>query len=425
MASYAYSYIAITFCSFSLMVRTSGITKATKGGSESLIAEAKALMGSGWWSNHSKESVDHCRWPGVSCNAAGSVFEIDLGGYGLIGSITPQIGALSKVEFLNLSWNNLTGELPPSLGNFTRLSVLDISRNKIESIPMAIQNMRNLVSRNLARNSIVHMPSAIGPSFPELVKAHSTSWEHTWRDSFAKRELRSELTVIEATIRVGRHRLKQTNPGTIVEYDLEIEARARRIHTQTLRERRRQRSNPESESNSADLAKEWLFYLLPNSITTWAQMTRLFLDRFFHVVKMIDVASGGALVNMTPTEARDLISTIAANSEQFRTNKEPPRRVHEINCCPLIQDDTATQVNAVENFPGPPQRAYNLYDNTYNLGWRDHPNFSYAQNSRSNQGYQARSPPPQQQAHKTSLESIVERLTLSHEKFQIRIEAHL
>ncbi|KAE8675721.1 Calcium-dependent protein kinase 3 [Hibiscus syriacus] len=42
-----------------------------------------------------------------------------------------------------------------------------------------------------------------------LLKAHSTSWEHTWRDNFAKRELRSKLTVIEATIRVSRHELKR------------------------------------------------------------------------------------------------------------------------------------------------------------------------------------------------------------------------
>ncbi|KAK8563704.1 hypothetical protein V6N12_035845 [Hibiscus sabdariffa] len=34
-------------------------------------------------------------------------------------------------------------------------------------------------------------------------------------------------------------------------------------------------------------------------------------------MKMIDVASGGALVNMTPKATRELISTMAANSQQF------------------------------------------------------------------------------------------------------------
>ncbi|KAG8478028.1 hypothetical protein CXB51_027835 [Gossypium anomalum] len=46
-------------------------------------------------------------------------------------------------------------------------------------------------------------------------------------------------------------------------------------------------------------------------------------------MKMIDAASGGALVNMTPTQARELISTMAANSQQFGTTNEPNRRVHE------------------------------------------------------------------------------------------------
>ena len=32
-------------------------------------------------------------------------------------------------------------------------------------------------------------------------------------------------------------------------------------------------------------------------------------------MNMVDAASGGALVNMTPQQARDLISTMAANSQ--------------------------------------------------------------------------------------------------------------
>ncbi|GMJ04171.1 MDIS1-INTERACTING RECEPTOR LIKE KINASE2 [Hibiscus trionum] len=158
------SYFPIIFLSLSLIVRTSRTTKATISDSESLDAEAKAMMESGWWSNYSERAVkfDHCGWPGVRCNTAGSVVEIDLGDRGLRGSITPQIGALSKLKFLNLSWNNLTGELPPSLGNLTRLSVLDVSHNQIVSVPLSIRNMRNLVSLNLARNSILHMPSGIG-----------------------------------------------------------------------------------------------------------------------------------------------------------------------------------------------------------------------------------------------------------------------
>ncbi|KAG8493625.1 hypothetical protein CXB51_011775 [Gossypium anomalum] len=136
-------------------------------------------------------------------------------------------------------------------------------------------------------------------------------------------------------------------------------------------------------------------------------------------MNMVDVASEGALVNMTPQQARDLISTMAVNTEQFRANPEPPRRVlqlsnstledkidrltnimssfvaekakparvcricatpeHTTNACPSLYDDTMAHLDATGNFPGPPQRRYDPYANTY-TGWRDHPNLSYRAN---------------------------------------------
>ncbi|KAL4353922.1 hypothetical protein GQ457_06G007130 [Hibiscus cannabinus] len=140
------------------------------------------------------------------------------------------------------------------------------------------------------------------------------------------------------------------------------------------------------------IAKEWLFYLPPNSITTWTDLNNKFLDRFFPAakaseirrsilgikqkyeetlheywerykklcascpqhglseqtlvqyfyegllpteMKIIDAASGGALCNMTPTQAKDLISTMAANSQQFGTISEPNQRVHEVSIVSL------------------------------------------------------------------------------------------
>ncbi|GMI90914.1 hypothetical protein HRI_002760700 [Hibiscus trionum] len=269
----------------------------------------------------------------------------------------------------------------------------------------------------------------------------------------------------------------------------------------------------------AGMAKEWLFYLPPNSISTWADLSRVFLDRYFPAAKgtelrrsilsiqqmhdeslydywerfkklcascpqhglseqtllqylyegmlpmdkkMVDAASGGALVNMTPTAARTLISTMAANSQQFGSTSEPSRRVHTVSTvslenkidnltnivyslvlgeikaakvcgvctmsdhvtdlCPLLQDTSSAQVNAI--VPGPPQRPYNPHSNTFNPGWRDHPNLSYGN---QNPNYQPRQQPPyQNQApQKSSLESIVERLAVSQEKFQTQTQSHL
>ncbi|XP_031272848.1 uncharacterized protein LOC116131317 [Pistacia vera] len=134
--------------------------------------------------------------------------------------------------------------------------------------------------------------------------------------------------------------------------------------------------------------------------------------------KVIDATSGGALVDKTPEAAKHLISNMVANSQQFGTRHDaPPKRVNEVSTsfieqqlsdlaslvrrlavgnaqqvkacgicstmgyqrdmCPTLQEEGAEQVNVVGNFPGPPRQ----YDsNTYNPGWRDHPNFSYGGN---------------------------------------------
>ncbi|XVF50631.1 hypothetical protein PTKIN_Ptkin04bG0117300 [Pterospermum kingtungense] len=112
--------------------------------------------------------------------------------------------------------------------------------------------------------------------------------------------------------------------------------------------------------------------------------------------RMMDAASGGAMVNKTPQEIRELISTMAANSQQFGFRQEAPhRRVNEVNAsleqqiahltslvqnltagnvqqvkacgicastghptdmCPTFQEDPFEQANAIGGFPGPPQR---------------------------------------------------------------------
>ncbi|XP_073061693.1 uncharacterized protein [Primulina eburnea] len=124
----------------------------------------------------------------------------------------------------------------------------------------------------------------------------------------------------------------------------------------------------------ADKAKDWLYYLPSGTITTWDNMKQQFLEKFFPASRaanirkdicgirqlqgetlyeywerfkqlfqyfyegrslfdrnMIDAASGGALVNKTPQEARALISNMAANAQQFSTRQDnPPRQVNEI-----------------------------------------------------------------------------------------------
>ncbi|XP_052483050.1 uncharacterized protein LOC128036182 [Gossypium raimondii] len=168
-------------------------------------------------------------------------------------------------------------------------------------------------------------------------------------------------------------------------------------------------------------------------------------------MKMIDTASGRALVNMTPQRARELISTMEANSKQYRPNSEPTRRVngvnvssledkldkltnivqsmltkkknltqlcgicitseHPMDLCPILNDNSTEHVDAIGGFSGPLQRRYDHFSNTYNLEWKDHPNLYYGANPRYNLSYQSRPPQPPLKPS-TPLEAIVERLTI-------------
>ena len=57
---------------------------------------------------------------------------------------------------------------------------------------------------------------------------------------------------------------------------------------------------------------------------------------------MIDVASGGALVDKTPQQARVLISNMIANSQQFNTRAELlVRKVNEISTSTSLEQQIA------------------------------------------------------------------------------------
>ncbi|KAK9714395.1 hypothetical protein RND81_06G091200 [Saponaria officinalis] len=221
-----------------------------------------------------------------------------------------------------------------------------------------------------------------------------------------------------------------------------------------------------------DAAKDWLYYLPSGSITTWTAMKKCFLEKFFpasklsHMKKqisnveqddgenlydywerfkklcascpyhgysdhdlimyfcgglsvedgrMVHSASGGGIVNKTPTEANELISELAESSRHF-TRRPAGRKVyaassnsgleeqvsnltsmvqqlvmgsrqqvmacgicsspgHTSEVCPAMREEVE-DVNAVGQF-GPPRQKYDPYSNTFNPGWRDHPNLRY------------------------------------------------
>ena len=144
-------------------------------------------------------------------------------------------------------------------------------------------------------------------------------------------------------------------------------------------------------------------------------------------MSMIDAASGGALVDKTPTEAMNLIANMASNSQQFKVRTDVlVRGVNEVGAtssldrqlanltqvvqtlassivsmhskpcgicsilghltdmCPTLQEGGLEQANALGyqgpstyQGQGPSWPKYDPYSSTYNSGWNNHPNLSY------------------------------------------------
>ncbi|KAM1056753.1 hypothetical protein COP2_030912 [Malus domestica] len=169
--------------------------------------------------------------------------------------------------------------------------------------------------------------------------------------------------------------------------------------------------------------------------------------------QMLDASAGGALVDKTPMAAKVLIANRALNAQQYEGvgQRRPPRhQVHEVSstsdlhsqlanltsivsqmaegmkiqgpvvcgvcsiqghvsekCPQIIENGGWESANAI-GFQSQNQPRHDPYSNTYNPGWRDHPNFKWrdAQQPQNQGGFRQQPPgffpktygPPQSQA---------------------------
>ncbi|KAG0616822.1 hypothetical protein M758_5G144000 [Ceratodon purpureus] len=98
--------------------------------------------------------VNPCTWYHVTCNAENSVVRVDLGNAGLSGTLVPQLGLLSNLQYLELYSNDLSGVIPVELGNLTALVSLDLYQNNLNgTIPDSLGQLSNLRFLRLNDNS--------------------------------------------------------------------------------------------------------------------------------------------------------------------------------------------------------------------------------------------------------------------------------
>lgn len=129
-----------------------------------LVVLYNSLGGPNWTDNTnwlSSEPIS--RWDGITItnNRVSSIF---LASNNLTGSIPQQIGDLTNLKFLDLSYNQITGSIPSEIGNLTNLIRLILYNNQLTGIiPVEICNLTKLTNLELYNNQLSGpIPQRIG-----------------------------------------------------------------------------------------------------------------------------------------------------------------------------------------------------------------------------------------------------------------------
>ena len=131
---------------------------------EALVALYESTDGDNWANNTGwLDTNTPCSWYGVLCSA-GHVRQLILDHNQLAGSIPPELGNMTDLQYLLLYTNQLSGSIPPELGNMTNLLSLQLFRNQLAgSIPPELGNMTNLTWLYLSSNQLSgSIPAELG-----------------------------------------------------------------------------------------------------------------------------------------------------------------------------------------------------------------------------------------------------------------------
>ncbi len=105
-----------------------------------------------------------------------------------------------------------------------------------------------------------------------------------------------------------------------------------------------------------------------------AENSQQFGMRMDHAPKKVNEVSTSNLEKQI-SDLTSLVRQLAAgNMQTVKVCGICSSSGHVTDMCPALQEDESMQhVNAGENY-GQPQHRYDLFSNTYNPGWPDHPN---------------------------------------------------
>nr|XP_043610443.1 leucine-rich repeat receptor protein kinase HPCA1 [Erigeron canadensis] len=111
-----------------------------------------------------RRSNDPCSWEGVTCSNS-RIISLGLSSMGLVGQLVGDIGGLTALTSLDLSFNGgLTGSISPRIGDLKSLNILILAGCSFTgSIPHELGNLQELAFLALNTNNLTGgIPSSLG-----------------------------------------------------------------------------------------------------------------------------------------------------------------------------------------------------------------------------------------------------------------------
>ena len=128
----------------------------------------RATNGENWtnntgWSDSDEEptATELGNWHGVVVTGD-RVTRLDLPENNLTGNVPPELGDLSKLEWLVLVDENLTGGIPPELSRLSNLRALGLGGNLTGGVPPELSRLSNLTVLGLGGNLTGGIPPELG-----------------------------------------------------------------------------------------------------------------------------------------------------------------------------------------------------------------------------------------------------------------------
>ncbi|KAM0927535.1 hypothetical protein ACQ4PT_002943 [Festuca glaucescens] len=145
---------------------------AVSAGDESALLAFKARVNGGDSLVSWNSSTAFCNWEGVTCShrRPTRVVALRLDGRALVGALSPDLGNLTFLRTLNLSFNSLHGDIPASLGRLRRLQRIYLNDNFFSgTLPVNLSSCVSMTTMRLRNNKLGgRIPAELGQKLMSL-----------------------------------------------------------------------------------------------------------------------------------------------------------------------------------------------------------------------------------------------------------------